>query len=660
MSQYRNNFHSPTTLNTKTTTSSPLSEAAEEAALLDRRSNEYSTFPPMQADNTAPVAPSRIGGGTVLAFLLSVNLVNFIDRGIVAGAPIQFGAFISRTLHVRIDEQQAWMGSLFSAFVACYSIAAVVFGHLLHSVPQFRLLSVGLSIWVGSLAVSGLCYWGGDTPLTFWLFLLARAVSGVGEAAFQTIVPPYIEDFAPPGSRGLWLALYYIAIPTGTAIGFGYGALLAPAPPESTGWGAAYLFEALAMLPCVVLVRWLPSASAIVALRDATGERRARGPLLEPFRSNSSAPMASAPEPAAGEREGEREGARSGAEPDPDGTVVCATHAELPADLSRSFGRELSPVDPDAASAPATESLTRLPTVRPTVGFQLRVLLTSADYVLLALGYAAYTATLMGIAAFGSLLLLALQLYSSQTTASLRFSMAVAIGGVVGTPLGGYISDTFARRARLAAESSMQAPSGFADAEAAKSRRLALVEARSLVGTINVMIATAVVLMVACVCTLYSGPDSREAFLFLMCLGVTAAFGTSAGVSRSVMLLVTSSMRSFALACLTLILHALGDVPSPPIIGMLAGSWAPHCAIIYVNRTATSHGTPVLDPRCFAGRAAGEVYSAEQRGLIGVMLFAVLYMGTACLYWGGCYVLLSIRARKATEEGRSSAHAHGA
>ena len=149
-------------------------------------------------------------------------------------------------------------------------------------------------------------------------------------------------------------------------------------------------------------------------------------------------------------------------------------------------------------------------------------------------------------------------------------------------------------------------------------------------------------------------------FLFLMCLGVTAAFGTSAGVSRAVMLLVTSSMRSFALACLTLILHALGDVPSPPIIGMLAGSWAPHCAIIYVNRTATSHGTPVLDPRCFAGRAAGEVYSAEQRGLIGVMLFAVLYMGTACLYWGGCYVLLSIRARKATEEGRSSAHAHGA
>ena len=40
------------------------------------------------------------------------------------------------------------------------------------------------------------------------------------------------------------------------------------------------------------------------------------------------------------------------------------------------------------------------------------------------------------------------------------------------------------------------------------------------------------------------------------------------------MLLVTSSMRSFALACLTLILHALGDVPSPPIIGMLAGSLA--------------------------------------------------------------------------------------
>ena len=46
-----------------------------------------------------------------------------------------------------------------------------------------------------------LAQWLADGPATFYFFLFARALSGVGEAAFQCIVPPYVEDFAPPGAK---------------------------------------------------------------------------------------------------------------------------------------------------------------------------------------------------------------------------------------------------------------------------------------------------------------------------------------------------------------------------------------------------------------------------------------------------------------------------
>ena len=104
----------------------------------------------------------------------------------------------------------------------------------------------------------GLAYFFPWTPFTFWWYLLHRAISGVGEAAFQCIVPPYIEDIAPPGSKAMWLGCFYTAIPCGTAIGFVYGSLLAPPPPDSIGWGWAYLIEAITMAPCAVLIAWLP------------------------------------------------------------------------------------------------------------------------------------------------------------------------------------------------------------------------------------------------------------------------------------------------------------------------------------------------------------------------------------------------------------------
>lgn len=195
----------------------------------------------------------------VLIFVCTIGMFNFIDRGIITGAPEEFGNFITRTLGVPSSSQGTYLGLMTSAFVGCYSVASVCYGHAIHHYPKFALLCSGLVIWVAALIMSGSAYYMPDSAGTFWFFIFARSLSGVGEGAFQCIVPPYIEDFAPASSRSVWLSLFYTAVPTGTAVGYLYGALMA----GTTGWGCAYFLEALLMLPFAVLSVNLPPASTL-------------------------------------------------------------------------------------------------------------------------------------------------------------------------------------------------------------------------------------------------------------------------------------------------------------------------------------------------------------------------------------------------------------
>jgi len=134
---------------------------------------------------------------------------------------------------------------------------------------------------------------------------------------------------------------------------------------------------------------------------------------------------------------------------------------------------------------------------------------------------------------------------------------------------------------------------------------------------------------------LYSGRHVA-AFLGLITCGIACTYGCSAGISRAVMLLVPRWMRAFALAFMTLSLHALGDVPSPPLIGLLASSWAPSCV-----------GTP--SAACLGADKTdwAQPYTHDQLGVLFVLLCASLYMVTCTLYWGAAYLILRVRTRRA-------------
>ena len=92
------------------------------------------------------------------------------------------------------------------------------------------LIALGVALW--SLATAGAAL-----AVGFWSFLFARALVGVGEAAYATISPSLISDFYPPTRRNRILTLFYIAIPVGSALGFTIGGVVG----ASFGWRAAFL-----------------------------------------------------------------------------------------------------------------------------------------------------------------------------------------------------------------------------------------------------------------------------------------------------------------------------------------------------------------------------------------------------------------------------------
>ncbi len=55
---------------------------------------------------------------------------------------------------------------------------------------------------------------------SYIVFLMARLVSGAGEASFISLAPPFIEDYVPAKSKTMWLSLFYLSIPVGGALGY--------------------------------------------------------------------------------------------------------------------------------------------------------------------------------------------------------------------------------------------------------------------------------------------------------------------------------------------------------------------------------------------------------------------------------------------------------
>jgi len=172
--------------------------------------------------------------GFALAVLTTINFLNYIDRYVIAAVfePIK------RDLHFT-DAELGWT---LGAFMFTYSIASPLFGRLGDLFSRKRLISAGVAVW--SLATAG-----AGLARSFWQMFLPRSLVGIGEASYATISPGIIADYYPEERRGRALAIFYAAIPAGSALGFILGGALA----EQFGWRSAFFIVGLPGLLFAIL-----------------------------------------------------------------------------------------------------------------------------------------------------------------------------------------------------------------------------------------------------------------------------------------------------------------------------------------------------------------------------------------------------------------------
>jgi len=118
----------------------------------------------------------------IFIVLVFLNLVNFIDRGIIPGSTSEFNDFILHT--VQTSSPDVYIGLLQSMFVIGFIIGAVLFGHMVHYYGRFYLTGIGCSVWLVAVLCSGLSRWIGS----YRFLLISRALSGFGEAGLQCAV----------------------------------------------------------------------------------------------------------------------------------------------------------------------------------------------------------------------------------------------------------------------------------------------------------------------------------------------------------------------------------------------------------------------------------------------------------------------------------------
>jgi MFS family permease len=132
------------------------------------------------------------------------------------------------------DPADRWMnfklGLLTSAFLVTYTLFSPVFGWLGDRGKRWALVGAAVIVW--SLA-SG----GSGLAITYAMLLLTRCLVGIGEAAYGPVAPSMLSDMYPVEDRGKVMARFYLAIPVGSALGFVVGGVVA----GFWGWRAAFL-----------------------------------------------------------------------------------------------------------------------------------------------------------------------------------------------------------------------------------------------------------------------------------------------------------------------------------------------------------------------------------------------------------------------------------
>lgn len=364
-----------------------------------------------------------------LAVLTFINLFNYIDRWVVAAVlePIK------ESLHLS-DKQLGFIGA---GFIVVYALTSPVFGTLGDRRARPPLIALGVAIWSLATGLAGFAR-------GFWSLFIARSFVGVGEAAYGTIAPALLSDQFPVEKRGRVFAVFFAAIPIGSAAGYVLGGLA----DHHFGWRAAFWIAGFPGIALSLLV-WM--------VKD----------------------------PPRGQNENE--------------SVSAPREAKVP--VMRAY----------------------------------RDLIANRPFILSVLGYAAYTFALGGLG-YWMPAFLERERGLPRSEATVTFGAIVIITGFVGTFLGGFLGDWLLKWTKQ----SYLWVSGIATLLAAPLTFVGLTS------------------------------ENKNVYLTMIIIAEVLIFMCTGPINSAIVNVVSPLERATAVGFSVLVMHALGDIPSPPLIGAIS------------------------------------------------------------------------------------------
>jgi MFS family permease len=188
----------------------------------------------------------------VLFVLVIVCMVNFIDRQILS--------ILAEDIKRDLGLSDADLGFLYgTAFAVFYALFGIPLGRLADNWVRVRLLTIGLTIWSGMTALSGLAG-------NFLQLGAARVGVGIGEASAGPSAYSMLSDWFPKHQRATALAIYSAGLYLGGGASLFIGAVVVQAwngaypgggPFGLVGWQAAFLAVGLPGLLLALLVSTL-------------------------------------------------------------------------------------------------------------------------------------------------------------------------------------------------------------------------------------------------------------------------------------------------------------------------------------------------------------------------------------------------------------------
>jgi MFS transporter, Spinster family, sphingosine-1-phosphate transporter len=174
-----------------------------------------------------------------LAVLTALNILNYIDRNMLLGVQ----PLVQREF--KINDAQT--GLLTSAFFFCYMFAAPAVGWMGDRFPRKNIVLIGIAIWSGFTLLTWLVH-------DYNQLLFRHIIVGVGEASYATIAPTLVADLFPVERRGRMLAIFYLGLPLGSALGILLGGPLG----EHFGWRVPFMMAGIPGFLLAVAFWFLP------------------------------------------------------------------------------------------------------------------------------------------------------------------------------------------------------------------------------------------------------------------------------------------------------------------------------------------------------------------------------------------------------------------